>query len=70
MVNVFESILGFLESIVQIVINLYEGLATMLSLIPNAFGMLLETLSYIPAELTVFASVGVCVALTFMIAGR
>lgn len=70
MLNVFESMLGVFETAVSFIVNIVEGLASMIAMIPQATTMITNMLAYIPAEIAVFGTASIAIVVVYMIIGR
>ena len=70
MLKVFESFLGFFETIGQFVASIVEGLFSMLQMIPQSMEATANIISYMPTQLAVYATTGIAICVVFHIIGR
>ena len=70
MLNIFSGIADFLTMLVDYVQNLISGIASMLSIIPQAVAVVNYSVGYMPAALSVFALAGIGICVVFHIIGR
>lgn len=70
MLNILEAIGNFCSMIANFVINVVTGLASMISLIPQSFGLIQYATAYMPSELAIFAMAAMLVCIVYLIIGR
>lgn len=65
-----NSILYFFGSIAALLINLLDGTAQLLSMIPSALGMVSYSISTMPTVLIAFATGFISISVAYLIIGR
>lgn len=70
MLNVLESILGFFEMLVNLIVNLVTGIFSIITLIPQASTLVNASIAYMPSVLSVFAYAGIALCIVLFIIGR
>lgn len=70
MLNVLETLLGVFDTAVSFIVNIVEGIASMIAMIPQSMTMVTNVIAYIPAELAVFATASIAITVVYLIIGR
>lgn len=70
MLEMVDSIITFLQTVVSLIQNFISGLLTLMLLIPQALVFITTSIGYLPPVLVVFAVAGVSICVVFHIIGR
>lgn len=70
MLDFLTAIVDFFGAIGTYVMNLVEGVAFVLQMIPQAMGIMTLAYGYMPGVLSVFAMAGVSVCIIYFLIGR
>lgn len=70
MINFFNGVISFCQSILDMVTYLVTGLVQLFAMIPQAAGMLTYSIGFLPSMLLAFAAVAITFSIVFLIVGR
>lgn len=70
MLNFLTAIVDFFSAIGSFLLNIVEGIAFILQMIPQALGIVTLSYGYMPAALSVFAMAGISVCIIYFLIGR
>lgn len=70
MTGILKGIGNFAYALVQLLLNLINGIIHMLTMIPSALTMLMNSIGYMPVVLVSFAIGLVTVSVVFLVIGR
>ena len=67
---ILNAIGDFLYAIVNLLLNLINGVMHMLTMIPSALTMTMNSVAYMPVVLTSFAAAIITVSVVYLVIGR
>lgn len=70
MTAIFQTIGDFLYAVVNLLLNLVQGLIHLLQMIPSALTMTMNSIAYMPGVLTAFAVGLITVSVCYLVIGR
>ena len=70
MINFFQGVFSFFNTILDMVTYLVTGLVQLFAMIPQAVAMLTYSIGFLPSMLLAFAAVAITLSIVFLIVGR
>lgn len=70
MTDAINAVLTFFQSIASIGKNFLEGVFSLLALIPQGIAFITSTIGFIPSAISIFAIVGISIAVVLLVLGR
>lgn len=70
MIEFFKAALDFFGMIIHFLEFLLKGIAQLLLLIPQAAGMLMYSIGYLPSVVLAFAAVAITLSIVFLLVNR
>lgn len=70
MIGIIKGIGNFAYALVQLLLNIINGIIHMLGMIPSALTMLMSSVGYMPVVLISFAVGLITVSVVFLVIGR
>ena len=70
MLDFLSAISSFFSTIGSFLLNIVQGLVSVITLIPQAFVLITYSIGFLPAALLAFALAGLSICIVFFVIGR